>query len=173
VKRALTLLLLSAALLAGPACGLRPAGSRPAPAFTLATLEGGRVGLEDCGGKVCLLAIWASWCQPCREEIPGLNGLRSQFGEDLQILAVSVDEDIDALRAYLAEVEPAYPVALADEAFLRAVGHTGTLPTVIFVDREGKIRSRYAGYRPLSVLQEEAARLLGRRAAPQGGGPRT
>jgi len=171
VRRAVLPPLLMLALLATAACGLRSGEGRAAPSFTLATLEGGRVGLEDCRGKVCLLAIWASWCQPCREEIPGLNGLRAQFGEDLQILGISVDEDVDALRAFLAGVELRYPVALADEGFLQAMGHTGTLPTVILLDREGRIRSRYAGYRPLSVLQKEVARLLGRRAGTPEGGP--
>lgn len=161
MKRAFLAAALGLAILAGVGCtDLRPAEERPAPAFTLESLEGRSYTLEDCAGRVCLLAVWATWCPPCVEEVPHLSGLSRRYGEKLLILGVSVDDDLGALREFLQQREVAYPIVLGEDRFLADVGFTGILPTTLILGPSGKIRDRFLGYREPEVLVEAIERHI-------------
>lgn len=150
---------LAAAALAGCALRSSTAGS-PAPAFRFKTLEGGRVTLDDCRGRVCLLTIWATWCPSCREEIPVLNALNRKYGAKLLVLGVSVDKDPEDLQRFLREQKLEYPVARGDDTTLAAFGWSGVLPTTILVGPSGRVRVRYTGPRSEPILSREVERLL-------------
>lgn len=159
------------ALAAG--CGLRSGGARPVPPFRLSTLDGGTVTQEQCRDRVCVLAIWATWCPPCREEVKIFNELTARFGGDVLVLGISVDEDHEELRRFLGEVRVDYRIALAEDGFLRSLGFTGSLPFTLVVGPEGRIRLRYSGFRSSGILVEEISRLLGRSEPPPPAGERS
>ena len=158
----LGLVLVAAALLS---CSSGGRHLERAPEFLLKTAEGQEISSRACEGKVCLLAIWASWCAPCQQKMPELNGIASEFGDQLQVVGISVDEDLGALGDYLSRHELRYPVALADQEFLDSIEFTGILPTVVFVGRDGMVLSRYMGTRTEEFLRGEVRRLLATQAA--------
>lgn len=136
-------------------------GSGRLDAFSLKTMDGGRVGSSECVEKVCMLAVWATWCPPCREEMPELNALAQEFGDRVLVLGISVDEDVEDIRGFLEKNTLAYPVAIANEKFLKGIGFTGILPTVVVLGPDGEVLSRYLGTRTTEFLRRELQRHLG------------
>lgn len=149
-KRLLLALLILAALFAG--CSREKAQPQaregnPAPDFTLRDLAGREVRLADLRGKVVLVNFWATWCPPCREEIPSMVGLnRAMAGKPFQMLAVSIDEGgKQAVEAYLAKAGAALPVLLDTEKKIgKRYGITG-VPETFVIDRQGVILKKVVG----------------------------
>ncbi len=137
--------------------GARPAaieiGSEAAD-FQLKDLDGGEVQLKSLRGKVVLLNFWASWCGPCRLEMPVIERLHQQFHEKgLRVFGVN-DEDIDTIRDYLSEREYSFPTLVDAEQRVMALYRIRGIPTMVVIDREGKI----AQYR-LGLSRESDLRL--------------
>ncbi len=120
----------------------------PAPDFSLPGLDGRSVRLAELRGRVVVLNFWATWCEPCREELPGMQALADHLADrGLVVLAVNYEERADAVRSYAGEAALTVPVLLDhDGAVARRYGVTG-LPASFFVDRRGALVGSLLGFR--------------------------
>jgi thiol-disulfide isomerase/thioredoxin len=134
----------------------------PAPAFQLTGLDGKPVTLADSRGKVILLNFWATWCGPCRAEIPDLVELQNKYKDRLQILGLVVDDDDqDAIQKFVAEFAINYPVALATDDLRAQYGGIPALPTSFVLDAEGRVVQKHEGLRDPVLYETEIRALLG------------
>ncbi|HEY5837883.1 MAG TPA: TlpA disulfide reductase family protein [Pyrinomonadaceae bacterium] len=145
-------LLLALFLLVTPAVTLAQA-PRPAPAVVLRDLNGRTVRLTDFKGKVVLLNFWATWCPPCRAEIPDLVRWQREYGsKGLQIIGVTYPPtNRRKVRSFVRAFKVAYPVLLGDKKTKALFDAGETLPFSVVIDREGKVRENIEGI----VLPEE------------------
>jgi peroxiredoxin len=124
-----------------------------APDFTLRTLEGERITLSELRGQVILLNFWATWCGPCRREIPDLSRIYTAYKEQgVVILGVSWDDlNTEQIKAFAKNYKVAYPILHGTQSELSAVGKAyrweGYLPTTYLIDREGIVRDVLVGAR--------------------------
>ena len=134
------ILLGAAALLATPAVAA-PRQGQPAPDFRAVTLDGRSLSLSSLRGKVILLNFWASWCGPCRGEMPALDAFyKARRDHGLEIVAISQDAPAqDAVVRALAQ-NLSFPVALERDAAYRGYGEIDALPTSFVIDRSGVLR---------------------------------
>lgn len=114
-----------------------------APAFELYDLEGRVVRLSDYRGRTVLINFWASWCTPCRLEVPALSRF-ARSHPDVAVLGIAGDDDPEAVRRAVVDLEPAYTVLLADAETLRAYD-VDTFPTTVVVGPDGEVRRAYTG----------------------------
>ncbi len=123
------------------------AGPGEAVDFTLATLDGDSLTLASMRGQVVLVNFWATWCVPCREEIPDLNRLAADLGpKGLRIVGVSLDlGGADVVRTFLQEHPMHYPVVMGDAGLPDRIGALLVMPTTLVVNREGKLVRRLPG----------------------------
>ena len=129
--------------------GLPDLRGKRAPEFSLRTVEGKKLSLSDYKGKAVLINFWATWCAPCKIEMPWLVALRSQYApQGFEILGVSED-DADTPRSKLAKFGQEqglnYPLLVGDDAISRKYGGVEFLPTSYFVGRDGKVVAETAG----------------------------
>jgi thiol-disulfide isomerase/thioredoxin len=134
----------------------------PAPDFKLTSLDGKPVNLADSYGKVILVNFWATWCGPCRAEIPDLVDLQNKYKDRLQILGLVVDDDDqDAIKNFVSEFRINYPVAIADYGIRMQYGGIPALPTSFVLDPEGRIVQKHEGLRDPLLYEMEIRALLG------------
>jgi cytochrome c biogenesis protein CcmG, thiol:disulfide interchange protein DsbE len=138
-------------------------GSEPAPAFNLVSLDGDSVSLDSLRGQVVLVNFWASWCPPCRVEMPGFERVyRARRDEGFVIVGIATDRHAEAdIRAFVAEHDITYPILLATQQVVRDYGGVRALPESFLVDREGRIRHRVVGYFAEPSLRAAVGRMLG------------
>jgi thiol-disulfide isomerase/thioredoxin len=155
------LLLLAVAPLPAQALNFVPSDAKPAPELSFLDREGNAVSLEDFRGKVVILNLWATWCAPCRKEMPGLDRLQAALGKDgLLVLPLSLDRgEVDQIEAFYDEVGLTTLEIYRDPkaAAGRALGAYG-LPTTLVLDREGREVGRLLG--PAEWDGEEAMTLI-------------
>mgnify|MGYP001547865850 CR=1 FL=1 len=107
-------------------------------------LSGAHHAIKEWNGKVLAVNFWATWCGPCKEEIPSFNAMQKQYGpRGMQFIGVALD-DAESVRAYLKSTPIGYPVLVGgeDEAMKLATRYgddKGVVPYTVFIDREGKI----------------------------------
>ena len=119
-----------------------------APDFRLLDLERRRVKLTELRGRVVLLDFWATWCKPCRESLPHLQRIHSDFGQSgLQVLSVNVDVSLGKVQPFMEEHEYSFPVVFADKAMGSAY-EVFSIPNFYLIDRQGILRYHKAGYEP-------------------------
>lgn len=141
----------------------RPPAAEPgraAPDFMLRTLDGGTVRLSDLRGKIVVINFWASWCKPCREEMPEL--VRAyQSGRDggLAVVAVDVQEADGPVRGFVEEFNMPFPVAFDRTGQVSTTYRVKELPTTIFVDRDGIVRTVKYGPMTGDYLRDQLATL--------------
>lgn len=134
---------------------------RPAPDFTLPLLDGGQLRLSSYRGKVVLLDFWATWCVPCREEIPHFVELQQKYGDrGLQIIGVSMDDSPDPVRPFYQQFHMNYPVVMGTADTGSAYGGVLGLPIAFLIDREGRIYSKHIGATNAAVFDREVDALL-------------
>ena len=141
--------LLVAALLAGAAGAAVPAvsTSAAAPDFTLRALDGPNVRLQELRGRVVLVNFWATWCGPCRQEMPHLNRLYEKYrGSGFQLLGVNIDEDARAATELAAKLGVKFPVLLDTDKKVSRLYDMSAMPATIVIDRDGKVRYLHRGY---------------------------
>ena len=120
---------------------------QPAPDFTFPDLDGKEVSLSDFQGKVVFVNIWATWCPPCREEMPSMQKLYERFeGQDFEILAVSIDADgREAVAPFMQQMNLTFPTLLDPNEKIRSLyGITG-VPESFIIDKNGILVERVIG----------------------------
>jgi thiol-disulfide isomerase/thioredoxin len=138
-------------------------GGKPAPLnYTLKDMNGIDVKLESFKGKVILLNFWATWCGPCRVEIPYLIELQRQYNNDLVILGVSVDDPAEKLKPYATEMKINYPLLVGNgrQDFQDAYGPFWGIPVTVFVSRDGRIHKKHSGIASKEQFEHEIMSLL-------------
>jgi len=134
----------------------------PAPDFKLKELTGKELSLEAFRGKVVLLNFWATWCGPCRAEIPELIALQNRYKDHLLIIGLLVDDDDEKEIHKVVESEGInYPVALADPETRLAYGGIAALPTVFVINTEGRVVQKHVGLFDPALYETEVRALLG------------
>lgn len=138
--------------------------NRPAPPFSRTDLTGARISLSAYRGKLVLLNFWATWCAPCRVELPRFAAWKKQYGaQGLQILAVSMDDDPALVRDFLRQMRPNYPVLMGDAKLGDKYGGVLGLPVTLLIDRRGIIRARIEGEPDLAAMEAQIRKLLASR----------
>ena len=141
-------LAIAAGLLAVALVARSSAGERANLAFTLEDMNGAKVDLSSFAGKPLIVNLWATWCGPCRLEMPQLVGFADKYKDkNLQVIGVSVDDAPDAIRAFAAEYKVTYPmlVGLGQDPFLKSMGYEDTLPMSILIRANGTVAERFVG----------------------------
>ena len=131
--------------------------------FTFKDINNKRVSLADFKGKVVILDFWATWCVPCKAEIPGFIDLQKKYGErGLQIIGLSVDDSQPTAKKYAVEMKMNYPVLLAEgkEDILMAYDPIPSIPVSVVIGRDGKICSKHVGIVTMDVFEKEIAPLF-------------
>jgi thiol-disulfide isomerase/thioredoxin len=139
--------------LALPPEGLREGLS--APDFTTILLDGSPIALSDLRGQVVMLNFWATWCPPCREEMPAMQSMLEQYGnQSFTILAVNNQEQPGIIQPFLDELGLTMPIALDSLGFIESQYNIVSFPTSLFLDRDGVIYAVHLG--PISAEQMES-----------------
>lgn len=138
------------------------AKQRPvAPDFTLPQLDGKPLNLYSYRGKVVLLDFWATWCVPCREEIPHFVELQDKYRDQgLQILGVSMDDSVDPVRPFARQFHMNYPVVMGNAKIGEEYGGVLGLPIAFLLDRDGRIVKKHIGATSPDVFEGEIKTLL-------------
>jgi thiol-disulfide isomerase/thioredoxin len=142
------------------------AAGKPAPLdFTLKDMNGVDVKLASFKGKPIIVNFWATWCGPCRAEIPSLVELQTQYGaegKDVVILGISVDDPIEKLKPYAVKMKMNYPVLVGNgrDDVQDAFGPLWGIPVTVFIDREGRIAKKHSGIASKEQFEQEIRALL-------------
>ena len=148
-------------LAAGGAC---PANAKPANLnFTLKDVNGKDVALSAYKGKVILLDFWATWCGPCKIEIPWFVEFQKTYGaRGLQVIGVSVDDTVEKLRPYVKDLKMNYPVlqGLHHDDIQNAYGPLWGIPVTAVISRNGRICVKHAGISSKDAFEKEIKSLL-------------
>jgi len=152
-------LLIALPLMLALAMGNAHAAVKPqqaAPDFTLKRAEGGNLRLAEQRGQVVLINFWASWCGPCRVEMPHLNKLHDRYkAGGFMVLGVNIDDDPRHGAATAARWGLRFPVLLDAEKTVTRTYDLGAMPSTVLVDRDGRIRYLHRGYRDGMELEYE------------------
>jgi thiol-disulfide isomerase/thioredoxin len=134
----------------------------PAPMWELKDLEGKPVRWSDFKGKVVVVDLWATWCAPCKEEIPGYISLVKKYGpEGLAVVGISLDQaGVDVVKAFVAKNQMNYPVVMMEEKAMAAFGDVEAIPTTFLIDRNGQVRDRKVGAEPTAEYEKKILALL-------------
>ncbi len=119
-----------------------------APDFTLKSRSGENIRLSDFRGQIVLLNFWASWCGPCRQEMPILNDIQKKYEPlGFTVLGINVDRKVEKAEAYLKDTPVDFPVLFDPESKVSELYRVQAMPSTAFIDRDGKVRYVHAGYK--------------------------
>ena len=131
-----------------------------APEFSLTDINGKTVNLSDFKGKVIILDFFASWCPPCRQEVPDFIKLQNEYGDKgftmVGVALVSAQE----AKNFAGKVGINYPVLVDNEKVSNLYGPIRSIPTTFVLDKDGKISKMYIGFRPKDVFENDIKELL-------------
>jgi peroxiredoxin len=131
-----------------------------APGFSLPDLGGKTVSLSSFKGKVVILDFWATWCPPCRREIPDFVSLQKLYGsKGLQVVGVALDQP-DKVKRFVIDNGMNYPVLIGTEDVVAAYGGISGIPTTYILDKKGRIVQRFEGFRSRETFESEVKKLL-------------
>ena len=138
-----------------------PASAAKATDFTLNDLEGNEVSLSSFQGKVILLDFWATWCPPCRQEIPGFINLYKKYKDKgVEIIGVSLDKSPDKVKTFVEKGKVNYPILMGNKEVTELYGGVRSIPTTIIIDRDMNIVGQHVGFAEESVFQADIEKLL-------------
>src|SRR5215472_15191937 len=146
----------------GANSGTRITQATVAPDFSLESLDGKHMRLSDWRGKAVLLNFWATWCGPCKIEMPWFVELQKQYGpQGLQVIGVAMDDSSqEDIEKFVKEMGVNYPILIGKEAVGQDYGGVNVLPTTFFLDRDGKIVAREFGLQSRSVFVDNIKKAL-------------
>jgi thiol-disulfide isomerase/thioredoxin len=134
----------------------------PMPPFLVTDLDGNLISTAALRGKVVIVNFWATWCPPCRDEIPEMIELANRYKDKLQIIAVSQDDASPAeVKQFAREIGINYPIVMGSNAMTAEYGGVPALPTTFVVNTDGRIVQKHEGLYPTEVYDEEVRSLLG------------
>jgi peroxiredoxin len=133
---------------------------KPAPDFELELLDGTKVSLSDFEGHPILINYWATWCPPCREELPLIQERLDRYSPDLVVLTINAGEEPKTVRNFIQQKAFSFHVLLDPEWKAEALYGIYAYPTTVFIDREGLIQARYVGGMSAEIL-DEYLKLIG------------
>ena len=141
---------LAAALLAcSLAAGAATPNPAPAPDFALPARDGGEVRLSDLRGQVVMINFWATWCGPCRQEMPLLEQLQARYEPlGFTLLGVNVEPDSALAAEFLQRVPVSFPILFDRESKVSEQFGVEAMPSTVLIDREGRVRHVHRGYKP-------------------------
>jgi thiol-disulfide isomerase/thioredoxin len=133
-----------------------------APPLQAQDLLGKPITKENWGGKVVLVNFWATWCPPCREEIPELLELEKEYKGQLQIVGISEDDDPpEKVMKFAQKQGMTYPIVMATQEMIDAYGGVPALPTSFLIDTQGRVVQKHSGLYPIESYRQEIRSLLG------------
>jgi thiol-disulfide isomerase/thioredoxin len=134
----------------------------PAPPFLLHDLTGKVISSADLKGKVVVLNFWATWCPPCREEIPELIQLQKQYGDRLQVIGASEDDDPpEKVLQFAQKMGINYPIVMASSELVSDYGGVPALPTSFIIDPQSRVEQKHTGLYQYDVYEREVRSLAG------------
>ena len=140
--------MIAAAALALPALAVNPTGS-PAPQFTLGSRAGQSVSLAQYKGQVVMLNFWASWCGPCRQEMPLLESIYKKYNRlGFTMIGVNVEPDSNAANEWLKATPVSFPILYDKDSKVSKMYDVAGMPSTVIIDRTGKVRWLHKGFTP-------------------------
>jgi thiol-disulfide isomerase/thioredoxin len=134
----------------------------PVAAIAMKDLDGRMISSTDWSGKVVIVNFWATWCPPCRAEIPDLIALQNKYKEQLLIIGISDDDDPPAtVKAWAAAHDMNYPIVMNTPELRKTFAGVSALPTSFIVDRQSRIAMRHVGMLTAAVTEAETRHLAG------------
>jgi thiol-disulfide isomerase/thioredoxin len=135
---------------AAAASEVTPAASAaPAPGFSLAGTDGSKLSLAQFKGQVVMINFWATWCGPCRQEMPLLDAMYKKYKPlGFTLIGVNVEPDSKAAEAFVKNLQVSFPVAFDTDSKVSALYDVQGMPSSVIIDRKGKARVLHRGYRP-------------------------
>lgn len=138
-----------------------PAQGAPAPDFTLTDLSGQSLQLSKLRGKAVVLDFFATWCGPCRDELPKLIALQRRYQtQGVQVVGVSLDDSAEPVHQLVRELHVPYPVVLGDEKLAERFGGILGLPALFVIDRDGRIVAKHEGDTSADEAADDVQRML-------------
>jgi thiol-disulfide isomerase/thioredoxin len=131
-----------------------------APVFQTVDLKGAAVSLDDYRGRVVVINFWATWCPPCRVEMPELDAYQAELGDRIAILGVDMGEPPGAIVPFVREYGLRFPILLDETGAIAASYGVAGLPTSLILDRSGVVRERVTGAMTRDTLARRVERLL-------------
>jgi peroxiredoxin len=155
-------LLAMAMLAAAGAANAKAAPNAPAPDFTLRQLDGANLRLGEQRGRVVMVNFWATWCGPCRVELPHLGRLHDKYrSAGFVLLGVNIDEDANAAKALASKLGLKFPVLFDSKKEVVAAYDLNAMPATVLIDRDGRVRHLHRGYKEgVEALYEQQLRAL-------------
>jgi peroxiredoxin len=147
---------------AGPGTAAGLSGSRTAPPFSLPDTSGNIYSSAQLAGKPAVINFFATWCPPCREEIPGFVEVYNRHkGKGFELIGISLDTDSRKnMPGFLMNNKIGYRILFGDVATARAYGGVSALPTTFFVGKDGEIKNVHVGYIDKDAFDKEVQKLL-------------
>jgi peroxiredoxin len=140
--------------------GISTSNDKKAPYFELKDLNGMTVRSSDFSGKVVILDFWATWCGPCKQEIPDFIELQKQYSKrGVVIVGVALDE-YESVKKFYNDKKMNYPVLLGTNDVVKLYGGIRGIPTTFIIGKNGTIRQKFEGFRPKTVFENEIINAL-------------
>jgi thiol-disulfide isomerase/thioredoxin len=147
---------------AGAASQCDPKATQAKLNFTLKDVNDKPVKLADFKGKILVLNFWATWCIPCRAEIPALVELQAKYARNLQVIGVSIDDPAEKMKPFISQYKINYPVlqALGNDGILDTYGPMVVVPQTVLIGRDGKMCTKHVGPVTRDAFEQEVRGLL-------------
>jgi thiol-disulfide isomerase/thioredoxin len=142
---------------------------RPAPGFKLLSLDGKTIQLSDFKGKPVLLNFWATWCQPCKVEMPWFDEFQKKYaGDGLEVIGIATQDDSSraAIAKFANEIGAHYTILVGNDSVSTAYGGIPLLPSTIYVNRDGIVVSKAYGLRSRTEIEDDIKLALGHTGVP-------
>ncbi len=140
--------------------GTTSVSAQEAPDFTLVNLDGKNVTLSDFRGKIIIVDFWATWCGPCKMEIPSFIKLQDDYRDDVVVLGISLDQGgPKAVVPFAEKMKINYPIVYGNGSVVQAYGGVRGIPTTFVIDKDFNIQRKYVGYTDHKVFEQDILAL--------------